>query len=79
MAHSTPLERRPVYFAICGGVECAALAFGPLIAGSIADYTTWRVCFYIVIPLAVVDILIILFGTPNSADLNILILTRKRR
>lgn len=62
IAHSTPLNRRPVYFAIYGGIECAALAFGPLISGSIARAVTWRVCFYIVVPLAVMDVLIMLFG-----------------
>ncbi|EME46920.1 MFS transporter-like protein [Dothistroma septosporum NZE10] len=65
ISHSTPLKTRPIHFAICGGVECAALAFGPLIAGSIAASTTWRVCFYIVVPIAVFDMLVILFGVPR--------------
>lgn len=30
IVHTTSLERRPIFLAICGGVECVALAFGPL-------------------------------------------------
>lgn len=76
MAHSTPLATRPMYLAVCGGIECVALAFGPLIAGAIAAHTTWRVAFYITIPIAVAVIIVIYFGidqlrrTTEHADLS---------
>lgn len=75
MAHSTLLATRPMYLAVCGGIECAALAFGPLIAGAIAARTTWRVAFYMAIPMAVAIIFIIYFSIgqlrrPEHADLS---------
>lgn len=75
IAHTTALERRPVLLAICGGVECAALAFGPLISGTIAHYSSWRVCFYIIIPMGVAIIVIVFFSIdhlrrPENAHLN---------
>lgn len=57
-----------------GGVECIALAFGPLISGAITRYSQWRVSFYIIIPVGVVAILSVFFFVkdiqlPEHADL----------
>ena len=38
-------------FGICGAVECAALAFGPLISGSIAHADNWRINFWTIVGL----------------------------
>ncbi|KAK4574347.1 hypothetical protein LTR86_002109 [Recurvomyces mirabilis] len=62
LAHTTSLKHRSVYFAICGGVECFALAFGPLLSGSIAHYSTWRISFWIVVPVSVVAITLLLIS-----------------
>ncbi|KAH8806146.1 putative efflux pump antibiotic resistance protein [Xylogone sp. PMI_703] len=75
IANTVPLERRPMILGICGGLECAALAFGPLISGTIANYTTWRVSFYILIPLGVAVIITVFFSIshlrhPEKAHLN---------
>lgn len=43
-------------------MECIALAFGPFISGVIAHYSTWRLCFYITIPIGVLIIALIFFG-----------------
>ncbi|KAJ5833514.1 hypothetical protein N7474_001825 [Penicillium riverlandense] len=62
VAHTTSLKHRPIYSAIAGGVECIALAFGPFISGSIAHYSTWRVSFYIIIPIGVAIIVMVFFS-----------------
>ncbi|PMD45628.1 putative efflux pump antibiotic resistance protein [Hyaloscypha variabilis F] len=62
VAHTTSLKHRPIYSAIIGGVECIALALGPFISGSIAHYTTWRLSFYIIVPISVSIIVIIFFS-----------------
>lgn len=62
VAHTTSLKHRPVYSAIGGGVECLALAFGPFISGSITHSSTWKVSFYIIIPLSVIIFVMVFFS-----------------
>ncbi|KAJ6088810.1 hypothetical protein N7486_010071 [Penicillium sp. IBT 16267x] len=62
VAHTTSLEKRPIYSAVAGGVECIALSFGPFISGIIAHYSTWRVSFYIIIPIGVLIIALVFFS-----------------
>lgn len=62
IANTIPLERRPIIFGICGALECAALAFGPLISGTIAHYTTWRASFYIIVPMGVAVVATVFFS-----------------
>lgn len=45
-----------------GAVECTALAFGPFISGTIAHYSTWRVSFYIIIPVSAALIALVFFS-----------------
>lgn len=61
-AHTTSLKHRPIYFAIVGGVETTALAFGPLISGALADSSTWRLAFWFIVPIAATTTLSTLFG-----------------
>ncbi|OKL60712.1 hypothetical protein UA08_03986 [Talaromyces atroroseus] len=65
VAHTTSLKYRPIYSAIAGGVECTALALGPFISGSIAHYSTWRIGFYIIIPISIAIIVIVFFSIPH--------------
>jgi predicted MFS family arabinose efflux permease len=53
-----------------GGVECLALSLAPLLAGIIAKYSTWRVCFYISIPFGVFSALVVLtmMDLPQTAQ-----------
>lgn len=44
-----------------GGMECIALAFGPVISGAVARYSEWRISFYIIIPVGVAVILSVFF------------------
>lgn len=48
-----------------GAVECAAIAFGPFISGTIAQYSTWRVSFYIIIPVSVAIIALVFFSVEH--------------
>lgn len=46
---------------MCGGVECIALAFGPVLSGAVARASGWRVTFYMIIPVGVAVILSVFF------------------
>lgn len=48
-----------------GGMECIALAFGPVISGAVAHYSEWRISFYIIIPVGVAVILSVFFFVHN--------------
>ncbi|KAJ5621967.1 hypothetical protein N7528_005199 [Penicillium herquei] len=65
VANTTSLKHRPIYTAMSGGIECIALAFGPVISGAVARYSKWRISFYIIIPIGVAVILSVLFFVHN--------------
>ncbi|KAJ5570579.1 uncharacterized protein N7459_010009 [Penicillium hispanicum] len=74
VANTTPLKNRPMYTAMSGGIECMALAFGPVISGAVTHYSQWRVSFWIIIPVGVAAILSVVFFVhniqrPEHADL----------
>jgi MFS family permease len=50
---------------ISGGMECTALAVGPLLSGTISNYSSWRISSYIIIPIAGVNILAIWLFVKN--------------
>ncbi|RAL08503.1 MFS general substrate transporter [Aspergillus homomorphus CBS 101889] len=60
LARIVPLHKRAFYQALIGGVECVALAVAPFLSGCIAEYASWRVCFYICLPLGVIPIVAVL-------------------
>jgi MFS family permease len=51
IAHVSPLEKRPVYVSFFGGMFGIASVVGPLLGGVFTDKVTWRLCFYINLPL----------------------------
>ncbi|KAJ5087945.1 hypothetical protein N7456_011561 [Penicillium angulare] len=65
VASTTSLKHRPIYTAMSGGMECFALAFGPVISGAVARYSEWRLSFYIIIPVGVAVILSVYFFVHN--------------
>ncbi|CAI7622763.1 unnamed protein product [Penicillium viridicatum] len=65
VANTTSLKHRPIYQGISGGMECTALAFGPLVSGTISNFSSWRISFYIIVPIAVVNILAIWLFVKN--------------
>ncbi|KAK8137671.1 MFS multidrug transporter [Apiospora sp. TS-2023a] len=51
IAGCVPLEKRPVYTGIMVGIAQLGLVCAPLIGGVLTEYSTWRWCFYINLPL----------------------------
>lgn len=50
-----PLHQRPLYQGYMGGMESVAIALGPLIGGAVTLASSWRVVFYISIPISVIN------------------------
>ncbi|KAJ5673614.1 hypothetical protein N7507_002741 [Penicillium longicatenatum] len=65
VANTTSLKHRPIYTAMSGGMECIALAFGPVISGAVARHSEWRISFYIIIPVGVAVIFSVFFFVHN--------------
>ncbi|PYI12251.1 MFS general substrate transporter [Aspergillus sclerotiicarbonarius CBS 121057] len=72
----TPLEKRPFWQGFVGTAECLAICAGPLIAGVITRYASWRACFYVTIPVAAYTFLLVLLlfkdiEAPADAELSL--------
>jgi MFS family permease len=62
ISHAVPLERRPIYVGIVGAMYGVAAVVGPLMGGAFTDHISWRLCFYVNLPIGAMVILgIILF------------------
>ncbi|KAK8017636.1 MFS multidrug transporter, partial [Apiospora rasikravindrae] len=51
VAGAVALEKRPLYTGLMVGIAQLGLVCGPLIGGALTEYSTWRWCFYINLPL----------------------------
>ncbi|KAL4812088.1 MFS general substrate transporter [Aspergillus spinulosporus] len=54
VAHTVPLEKRPIFFGLIGGMYGIASVAGPLLGGAFTEHATWRWCFYINLPIGTV-------------------------
>lgn len=52
-----PMEKRPQLMGILIGVCQMGLVAGPLIGGSLTEFTSWRWCFYINLPVGAITII----------------------
>ncbi|RDW70946.1 putative HC-toxin efflux carrier [Coleophoma cylindrospora] len=61
ISNISPLEKRPMYTGIISAMYGIASVAGPLMGGALTDRVSWRWCFYINLPCAVIPIVAILF------------------
>ncbi|KAJ6033896.1 uncharacterized protein N7446_007809 [Penicillium canescens] len=47
LSQSVPLQKRPLFTSLVGGLYGVAGVAGPLLGGAFTDYVSWRWCFYI--------------------------------
>ncbi|KAF6817717.1 MFS multidrug transporter [Colletotrichum plurivorum] len=67
IGNTVPLARRPLVIGIIIGLANMGLFTGPLVGGALTEYSTWRWCFYINLPIGgVVAALMVLIHVPDK-------------
>ncbi|KAB8230296.1 MDR family MFS transporter [Aspergillus alliaceus] len=67
VSSSVPLHKSPPLVGVVMGFAQLGVAFGPLLGGALTQYTTWRWCFYINLPMgAAVAILLTFTDIPEQ-------------
>ncbi|TQV95280.1 hypothetical protein V2A60_009680 [Cordyceps javanica] len=64
---SVPLPKRPIYMGALMAIAQMGVVVGPLLGGAFTEYTTWRWCFYINLPIgALVAVLLFFIAIPTQ-------------
>ncbi|KAK1253963.1 LOW QUALITY PROTEIN: hypothetical protein MKX08_007958, partial [Trichoderma sp. CBMAI-0020] len=65
------VRMRPNYSSIIGAIECVAILIGPLLGGAIAETLGWRWCFWLLLPLAGLTIVITILFLGNEEAIKV--------
>ncbi|KAF4988707.1 hypothetical protein FGRMN_9600 [Fusarium graminum] len=66
IASAVPIHKRPSLVGTLMGFAQLGIVSGPLLGGAFTEYTTWRWCFYINLPIgAICAVLILIVHIPN--------------
>ncbi|KAI1642322.1 putative MFS multidrug transporter [Daldinia loculata] len=67
LAGGVPMAKRPTLMGFVYGVSNLGLVMGPLVGGALTQYTTWRWCFYINLPVGgLVAIMLVFVDIPEQ-------------
>ncbi|KAI6767317.1 hypothetical protein HG530_005326 [Fusarium avenaceum] len=68
IASAVPIHKRPSLVGILMGCAQLGIVSGPLLGGAFTEYTTWRWCFYINLPIgAICAVLFLVVHIPNHS------------
>lgn len=79
ISRCVPVRMRPFYSSIIGAIECVAISIGPLLGGAIAETLGWRWCFWLLLPLAGLSIIITILFLGNGEGVARPILTLEEK
>ncbi|KAK2750065.1 hypothetical protein FQN57_004557 [Myotisia sp. PD_48] len=70
IAHTVPMADRPVYIGGISSMFGIASIVGPLLGGAFTDLVTWRLCFYINLPLGLMTAIGVMSCLRKAEGLN---------
>ncbi|KAK0547129.1 hypothetical protein OC846_004985 [Tilletia horrida] len=66
-----PLSQRGAYYGMIGMAFSIGTTIGPIIGGAFAQYVTWRLNFYIMLPFAAVSLVLVSFLNLKSPEITL--------
>ncbi|MCU9612709.1 DHA2 family efflux MFS transporter permease subunit [Caldibacillus lycopersici] len=64
-----PVNKRGSAMGLIGLVISFAPAIGPALSGYVTEHSSWRVLFFIILPIAIIDIVVAFFALKNVTEL----------